>query len=211
MKRLVQFALVLSISTLTHAAIIIDQNQAASGSLGTVSLGPQPDGLTLQGVANGGAFLNFTSNELLSSQTGGGQARLEAVDGSFSFMSIEFADGWVFDRIVFNLIADVNGNATISAFNHNNILTAQQVIALSSNGQNFINVDASSPDLILRVVISMNSDSTTALSIDSIQQVRVGGIQNPITGPEIPEPGSILLLSSSLAGVGWFARRRRRA
>ncbi len=89
------------------AAIIIDTNQAGSGSLGTVQLpGGQPRlGLHSKGIAPGGrSSLELHGHIETCFRPSGGQARITAVDGAFALTS-GFAGGQIFDRMVFNLDA----------------------------------------------------------------------------------------------------------
>jgi hypothetical protein len=197
--------------------IIINTDQSASGALGTVNVTNQTDTTApfeILGTTDGQTLV-FTGNEGLTNQTGNGQASIQATDGSWSLMAIQFQNGWLFDRIVFNLGSDVNNlNATVTAFNQANVQVAQQVMVLSGNGNNFINVcvsadgnncsAGSASERISRITISALSNATTALAIDTIQQVRVGGL----APSPVPEPSTFAMFGAALVGLGLLRRKR---
>jgi hypothetical protein len=189
-------------SSSATAAIIINTDQSGSGSLGTVSLPGGTTGLLIQGTADSGALLNFTGTETLTAPSNG-QARIEAVDGQFTTMTIAFSLGQLFDRIVFNLDAAATGTLTVTAFNQNNVATVQ-ALGLAAAGQNFINVDASGADLISRIQF------TSTVGITDIAQVRVDAIagNGGIDVNAVPEPSTFGLIGSGLLGLGFLRRRK---
>ena len=73
----------------------------------------------------------------------------------------------------------------------NNLFT--QVLTLSGNGQNFINVDSDA----LQQISSVNFTTTAPVFIEDIAQVRVGGIEQAA----VPEPATLSLLGFGLAAV----------
>jgi hypothetical protein len=213
MQKLHPFTLAVAAGFLLHtgvanATLIINTDQSASGSLGTIDLPGGATGTTIQGVANGGAFLNFTSiqtpnPETLSSPSSG-QARITGADGNFQALDIRFANGNLFDRIVFNLDAATSGNVTITALDqHLNVFT--QVIALSSSGQNFINVQSDAAQDISSVRIN----STVQLA--DIAQVRVNNIQGTgVALDAIPEPATFGFIGVGLLALGICRRKVQR-
>lgn len=187
-------------SHFAKAAIIINFDQSASGSLGTVDLPGGATGLLIQGTADGGALLNFTGSESLISPSNG-QARIEGVDGAFQTLDIRFALGYLFDRIVFNLNASADGSVTVQAINQANVIAATQVLALTGAGENFINVDANAGDLIRAVII------TTTVGLEDIRQVRVGGIDTGTGSNAVPEPSTFAMVGAGLLGLGMLSKR----
>lgn len=128
---------------------------------------------------------------------GGGQANLEAVDGSFNDLTIAFADGAAFNYLILNI--DVpkksSGIATFTA-SLGGQPAVSQTLALNGNGQNFFTVQATGGDALtsFRIV----SDA----GMSNVNQVR-------IAAAPIPEPGEWALMLAGLGVVGWIARGRQ--
>ncbi|MEO5923396.1 MAG: PEP-CTERM sorting domain-containing protein [Bryobacteraceae bacterium] len=190
-------------SSIGSAAIIINTDQSASGALGTVQLPGGATGLMIQGTANDGALLNILGTETLTAPSNG-QARVEAVDGSFTSLDIRFSAGQLFQRMVFNLDALATGTATFTAYNQANVATTVTGLSLSSVGQNFINVVASGPDLISRVTIS----STVGLA--DIAQIRVNALpaDTGINANAVPEPSTSGMIGGGMILLGLLRRKR---
>ena len=178
--------------------IIVDGSQAASGSLGTVDLPTNGiTGLSISGITDSGAQLNFFGAGEALIGPAGGQARVEAVDLAFTTLSIQYQLGNLFDRIVFKLDAAPGSNITVTAFNQSLVQTIV-ILALPSDG--FINVKASGADHISKVTLS------AAVNIASIGQVRV----DELAGPQgtVPEPATFSIVGMGLLGLA-VARRKR--
>jgi len=154
----------------------------------------------------GGTDVIFEANELLESPSSG-QARIQAADGSFNWLSIYLASGLVFDRLVFNVDAESDGEIEITAEDDQGN-TFVEVLPLDASGQNFFNIDSDAAQQISRVEFT-STVGVSVTELDQIRQVRVGGIsefgEQP---PDIPEPGTVFSLGAGLIALGLWHRRK---
>jgi len=169
-------------------------------------------GLLVQGDFNGsgaGFIVDFTS----ASGSGnlgvsGGQAVLVGGTGNvpFSNVTVQLENGATFTKLILNI--DVTNGLpppTQVQFTVNYTLAGgqvfNQVFTVDTNGQNFFGIEAS----MGAVINSITVQGLGGTNFQSIDQWRVGGFSNPV-----PEPASMLLLGSGLAGLAAGARRRLR-
>ena len=168
-------------------------------------------GTLVQGDFNGagaGFIVDFTSasgNGNLG--VSGGQAVLVGGAGNtpFSNVTVQLENGATFQKLIFNI--DVTNGLTNTSvqFTVNYTLAGgqvfQQVFSVDANGQNFFGIQAAEGAVINSVTIQGLNGTTFA----DINQWRLGGFN---TVGEVPEPASLFLLGSGLAGTAGMVRRR---
>jgi hypothetical protein len=169
-------------------------------------------GTLVQGDFNGsgaGFIVDFTS----ASGSGnlgvsGGQAVLVGGTGNvpFSNVTVQLENGATFTKLILNI--DVTNGLpppTQVQFTVNYTLAGgqvfNQVFTVDTNGQNFFGIEAG----MGAVINSITVQGLGGTNFQSIDQWRVGGFSNAV-----PEPASMLLLGSGLAGLAAGARRRFR-
>jgi hypothetical protein len=167
-------------------------------------------GTLVQGDFNGigaGFIVDFTSasgNGNLG--VSGGQAVLVGGAGNtpFTNVTMQLENGATFTKLILNI--DVTNGApppTQVQFTVNYTLAGgqvfNQVFTVDANGQNFFGIEAAEGAVINSVTIQAIGNTTFA----DISQWRVGGFQS-----EVPEPASLFLLGSGLAGTAGIVRRR---
>jgi len=174
------------------------------------------DGTTVNGCLNTDhtALVDFF-NAGESLHVDGGQARIEATDGSFTQLEFGFnnpLDG--FTKAIFNIntdAADEDGTITITV----NFLGGLPASVTSSpfnvaNGSNFFYVVSDGGDVIDSVFFKSSIGLDSVLFQDT-RQVRLGGegIEETTGDVSIPEPAMLSMLGLGLLGAA--ARYRRRA
>lgn len=138
----------------------------------------------------------------------GGQARIEASDGSFNTLSI-FMDPantllTAFNALIFNVdvLNDAgDGTIDITVYETNGDVTTFLNQAVDATGENFFRLDAINGQIMQKVTFS--GASLLAVEFSDVQQVRIGGTP----GTPLPEPGTLALAGLALVAA---ARARRR-
>jgi hypothetical protein len=158
-------------------------------------LGPA---LTTRGCLNG------ANNNLLVNAIGtenllvnGGQARVEAADGSFTFVTIDPLNFYA-SSIIMNINAAATGSVVFS-----NASGSSSSFAVSSGGSNAFRIDLTSASDLVNLI-----SFTSTVQIQDVRQVRFDIGQAPTNN--VPVPASAALLGLGLLGLS-IARKAKKA
>jgi hypothetical protein len=175
----------------------LDENvQFNDGQMGAV-------GNPIFGTTNNTMLLvRFSGNEMLTSPSGG-QARVEAVDGSLNALTIDVPGG-SFTSLILNLNAESTGTVFFTATDTMGD-TFLSSFALG-NGSNFFTFTTMNNQRIASV--SFTTTVAVGMQLDDVRQVRIGGAQLDRT--PVPEPATMILLGTGLAGIAAKVRKRRK-
>jgi len=168
-------------------------------------------GLLVQGDFNGsgaGFIVDFTSEGGTKNLgVSGGQAVLVGGSGNnpFSNVTVQLENGATFTKLILNIDVTNGLSNTAVQFTVNYTLAGgqqfSQVFAVDANGQNFFGIQASEGAVINSVTVQALQGTTFA----DINQWRLGGFA---PAGQVPEPASLFLLGSGIAGTAGVVRRR---
>jgi len=170
-------------------------------------------GLVVQGDFNGsgaGFIVDFTSTSGSGNLgVSGGQAVLVGGIGNtpFTNVTVQLENNATFTKVILNI--DVTNGLqppTQVQFTVNYTLAGgqvfNQVFTVDANGQNFFGITAGDGAVINSVTVQALGNTTFA----DISQWRLGGFNTPQN--EVPEPATLLLLGTGIAGTASALRRR---
>lgn len=146
-----------------------------------------------------GLSVRFTGTEPITAPANG-QARIEAVDGAFTSLTIDVPGG-TFGSLILNPDASVSGTADFTAITTSGTTNFNNV-ALGGSGSNFFTFTTSTP---AERFISVGVVADSPLTFTDVAQIRLGGAQRNTT---VPDGGAtVAMLGMTL--VALFGLRRR--
>ena len=203
------FALTLG-SAMTARADIVVMTGVNNQGTDNVLLNPATDVLTVTGtVGQNNLLVNFTSTSgsgLLNANPSG-QATVSGGTGNTALTQLTFglANDDTFTRAVFNINAAISGSVVIHVEGVNiDGGFFEDDFTVDANGQNFFTVTAINGQFIRTISLTAINGAV----FEDVRQVRLGGDDIVNT---VPEPMTMILFGTGLAGVAAQVRRRRSA
>lgn len=126
------------------------------------------------------------------------------MDGTLTTLTIDL-NGGSYTSLILNLDASVTGTVNFTVNEVGGQVNNFNNLAVGGSGENFFTIVASNNQRILSVTFTASTPVT--LSFTDAAQFRIGGASPGQTA--IPEPASMLLLGTGLAGLASGVRRRR--
>ena len=181
----------------TRADIVFASGGSNFGDENVLAVNNQIGNTVIGTTQNPMFTVRFTSPSTLSTQSGG-QARFI---GPFNQITITPDSGFGFQAISFNAFNIAgSGTATVLVTGINQFGASESMSFSVGPGQNFIQLTGTQGQIITSVVL--NSTNT----IGDLRQVRIDGAT--VLQGQIPEPASMLLLGTGLAGLASAIRTR---
>jgi hypothetical protein len=200
---------VLTFAASTAKADIVVVTGVNNQGTDNVLLNPATNVLTVTGtVGQNNLLVNFTSTSgsgLLNANPSG-QATVSGGTGNTSLTQLKFsfANNETFTRAVFNINASSSGSVLIHVEGIN--ITGgffEDDFTVDANGQNFFTVTAINGQLIQSISLT----GINGAVFQDVRQVRLGGGEIVQT---VPEPMTMLLLGTGMAGIAARLRKRRK-
>jgi hypothetical protein len=221
------FALTFGGALTARADVIVMLNTNAGGS--PVNLNDSAGAATVTGTTAAGNTVNFTgttSDNVNTLEAEAGAAIISAPgnnngDANITSLSYSLANNQSFTSTQFNVDATATGLLQLTVtgvgldytdvandgvnFVSNNGTTLVLTFDAGSAGSNITNILAINGQLLTGITISAVGNT----EINLIRQIRIDG-DGPITNP-VPEPMTMVLFGTGLAGIAAKVRRRRKA
>lgn len=168
-------------------------------------------GTTVTGTTNqSGAtfFLSGKDGEVLT-EPSNGQARVEAVDGSFTYLAIDAELGTTFQDIILDPhlsgTGQMSGSLTFEIFLAGGGSFTSTPFALAQ-GSNFFTIVAGPGEAITGIALTESG----ANELQDVRQIRISGVcqDNDCTPPPVAEPTMLSLIGGSMVGLVGFGARR---
>lgn len=173
------------------------------------------DGITVVGTTTqSGATFLLTGNETLT-EPSSGQARVEAVDGSFTYLNIMASPGTTFHDIILNPIlfgtGQLSGSLTFTIFLDGGGTGTSGPFALAQ-GSNFFTLVAGAGEAFVGVTLTETDNDP----MHDVRQIRISGVciegDCAVVPPttQVPAPAALSLLGTSMLSLAGFTSWRRR-
>ena len=202
------FALTFAGAATARADIVVFAGVNNQGT-DNVLLNPATNANIVTGTINGTTGVEFVSASGNLNANPSGQAVITPGNTNTAFTDIGFslAGGATFTRAVFNVNSAYTGNmlVTITGINLDGG-TYTETFAIVANGQNFFTFDSINGQLMLSITLTAQGAGNV---FEDLRQVRIGEAVGP-TEP-VPEPVTMILFGTGLAGIAAKVRRRRKA
>jgi len=164
-------------------------------------------GITVTGTTNqtGGVF-HLTGKETLT-EPSNGQARVEAVDGSFTYLAIDAEPGTTFQDIIFNPVlkgtGQQSGSLAIEVFLSDGSSVKSNALSLSQ-GNNFFTIVAGAGESIIGITLTETGNN----QLQDVRQIRISGVCTDCVETPVPEPATLSLIGAAMVGLVGFTSRR---
>ena len=141
-------------------------------------------GVTIQGITNQtDVVVNFTGDGEVLTTPAQGQARIEAVVGSFDFLPIQLAPpGGIFGDVILNLNAEADGFVTFTVDEGSGPILYPTVFSIDGGGQNFFTATS---DLGFRSISFKTFGAVSAVGLDDVRQIRLSLVRPTAPVPEV--------------------------
>lgn len=168
--------------------------------------GLEDNGNPVQGITNDTGFIvDFLGTEDLTTPSSG-QARVEAMDGSFDNLSIFLDDPDAgYTSLILNINAQEDGlvDFDVTGLDGSHFF---QSFSLDGGGENFFRIFSTDDDFITNTFFATN------VGLHDIRQVRIGGstTEFPPEGEPLPEPATVGFACAAV-GMAFLRRTKKRA